>query len=419
MPAPDSIAIRPWMTAPATARVLEALTVEGADVRFVGGCVRDGILGRAVRDVDIATPEPPARVTERLEAAGIRVVPTGIDHGTVTAVVDHKPFEVTTLREDVETFGRHARVAFTDDWRADAARRDFTMNAMSARADGRLFDYFGGWDDLHAGRVRFVGDAATRIEEDVLRLLRFYRFGAYYGHGDADGAGREACRAHAGRLIGLSAERVRDETLRLLLAPDPAPTLDMMAEDGVLAGYLPEAGDPGTVGALAAIEAVLGDRSAIRRLGVLLRADADALAVAQRLKLSNADRDRLATLHDKLGAFEPAESGLEFRRALYRSSAQSYGDLLLANAARRRYSASRISDDFARAQAYTRPQLPVSGSDVRALGIATGPRVGELLGEVEAWWIAADFPDDREAALGKLRAAAASVRDDDMTGGEG
>ncbi|MEE8534186.1 MAG: CCA tRNA nucleotidyltransferase, partial [Alphaproteobacteria bacterium] len=228
------------MKAPATRAVVDALTADSAEVRFVGGCVRDAVAGRKVTDVDIATPDPPETVTRLLEAAGIRVVPTGIAHGTVTAVIRHRHFEITTLRRDVETYGRRAKVAFTDDWTADAARRDFTINALFCDPDGTLYDPFGGIDDLDAGRVRFVGDAVKRIKEDVLRLLRFFRFYAHYGRPPPDAEALAACRAMARALPGLSGERVSAELLRLLAAPDPAAVLALMIEAEVLAFVLPE-----------------------------------------------------------------------------------------------------------------------------------------------------------------------------------
>ncbi|MBX6323955.1 MAG: CCA tRNA nucleotidyltransferase, partial [Rhodospirillaceae bacterium] len=229
------------MTAPATRAVLAAVTADGAEARFVGGCVRDALLSRPVGDVDIATPEPPERVLALLARAGIKAIPTGIDHGTVTAVKDGTPFEITTLRRDVETYGRRAKVAFSDSWREDAARRDFTMNALSCTPDGRVFDYFGGLADLEARRVRFVGDAATRIREDVLRLLRFFRFYAHYGSPPPDGEALAACRELAPLLPTLSAERVRAEVLRLLAAPDPCPALALMRDNGILDRVLPAA----------------------------------------------------------------------------------------------------------------------------------------------------------------------------------
>ena len=232
----------PWLPAADTRAVLEALMADGKPARLVGGCVRDALAGRPVTDVDIATPETPPRVIDLLRAAGLKAVPTGVEHGTVTAVVRGKPFEVTTLRRDVTTDGRHAVVAFTDDWTEDAARRDFTMNALSADPDGRVHDPFDGVADLAAGRVRFVGEARARIREDVLRILRFFRFHAHYGKGAPDADGLAACRELAPLLPRLSAERVATELLKLLKAPDAAATVRMMREAGILAPILAEIG---------------------------------------------------------------------------------------------------------------------------------------------------------------------------------
>ena len=239
-----------WMTAPDSRAVLEALQAEGAEVRFVGGCVRDALAGRPVKDIDLATADPPEKVISLLEQAGLKAVPTGIAHGTVTAVSDHHPYEVTTLRRDVETHGRHATVAFTDDWAADAARRDFTFNALSCRADGTLFDPYEGEADLRAGRVRFVGDARERIEEDYLRLLRFFRFHAHYGRGEPDRAGLAAAAALAPKLVRLSGERIRTEIFTLLKAPDPVPVLEVMARHRIFAAVLPDLGSPSILRAL-------------------------------------------------------------------------------------------------------------------------------------------------------------------------
>jgi len=239
------IAPQPWMIAPPTRAVIGALAKAGIAARFVGGCVRDALLGRPIADIDIATPARPEAVIAALEKARIKAVPTGIEHGTVTAIVDapQRPrhFEITSLRRDVETYGRRARVAFDADWAEDAARRDFTINAIYLDPDGTLHDPVGGLADLEAHRVRFVGEPARRIAEDVLRVLRYYRFEARFGDGDGDEAARAACRDAAPLLAGLSAERVAQELLRLLAVPDPVPALRMMAEDGVLAAILPEA----------------------------------------------------------------------------------------------------------------------------------------------------------------------------------
>ncbi|HYN39631.1 MAG TPA: CCA tRNA nucleotidyltransferase, partial [Rhodospirillales bacterium] len=232
---------QPWMTALETRAVFDALAADGAEVRFIGGCVRDSVLKRPVRDIDIALAVPPGDVMALLRRASIRVIPTGLDHGTVTAIVGGRPFEITTLRVDVETFGRRARVAFTDDWVADAARRDFTFNALSCTVDGDIYDYFDGLEDLGHGRVRFVGDPSARIGEDVLRLLRFFRFYAHYGRPPPDPAALAACRAWAEKLPTLSGERVRVEIFRTLMAADPADVFELMQAHAVLPHVLPEA----------------------------------------------------------------------------------------------------------------------------------------------------------------------------------
>src|SRR5215468_4177027 len=247
---------QPWMIAAETVAVMAALAAAGGEARFVGGCVRDALLGRKVSDIDIATHEPPERVMNLLSRAGIKAIPTGIKHGTVTAVVGVRHFEITTLRRDVETYGRHARVEYTDDWAADAARRDFTMNALFCSADGTIYDPFGGLADLRAQRVRFVGDPAERIREDVLRLLRFFRFHAHYGKPPPDPPALAACRDLAHLLPTLSGERVCAETLKLLSAPQPADVVDLMRESGVLAHFLPEATGIDRMRALVAAEAV-------------------------------------------------------------------------------------------------------------------------------------------------------------------
>ena len=241
MRAVDRIEPRRWMTCKSTTAVLAALAAAGAPARFVGGCVRDSLLDRPVQDVDIATPTPPDEVIWLLTEASIKAVATGLAHGTVTAVIGRAHFEITTLRRDVETDGRRAKVAFTKDWAADAARRDFTINALYLDPDGAIYDPTGGLADLRAGRVRFVGDAAARIREDYLRILRFFRFHAHYGRGEVDRAGLEACRALAAGVASLSGERLQGELLRLLGAADPTPVLRLMAAEGILAHILPEA----------------------------------------------------------------------------------------------------------------------------------------------------------------------------------
>jgi poly(A) polymerase len=400
-----------WLTAPATRAVVDALTRDGGQARFVGGCVRDAWLGRAVKDIDLATPDPPDAVMQRLQRAGIRAIPTGIEHGTVTAVVDGRHFEITTLRHDVETFGRHARVAFTDDWDADAARRDFTMNALSADPDGTLHDPFGGIDDLEAGRVRFVGDAEARIREDVLRLLRFFRFQAWYGTGEPDKPAIEACARLAPLLPTLSGERVAAEILRLLMAPDPASAMALMRDRGVLQPILPELTDIERLRLLVLIEDETENRDAIRRLAALLpRETAAALAVAQRLKLSNADRDRLAAIASPANTIASTSDERAQRKALHRLGAALFRDLVLLGWAEHPGAAKRHRELLAAADAWVPAALPVKGQDLLALGVAPGPEVGRLLAEIERWWEEGDYRATREDCLSKARALLAANR---------
>jgi len=404
----EKITPQPWMNSSESRQVIEALTGGGGEARFVGGCVRDAVIGRTVRDVDVATPLLPEDATKRLEAAGIKVVPTGIAHGTITAVVGHRPYEITTLRRDVETDGRRAKVAFTDDWQADAARRDFTMNALSCRMTGELYDYFGGLEDLRRGRVRFVGEPVERIREDVLRLLRFYRFLAHYGRGKPDASARTACRAMADKLPDLSAERLRDETLKLLTAYAPHDTLVLMHNDRVLAAYLMEATEIQSLSRLVAIDRRWGARvragDPIRRLALLLRRPDDAKTVGTRLKLSNKDRDRLIALRAD-PAFAPPADARAVRRDCYRHGPEMLIDRVLLHAA----AAGGTPDNDAilrildEAEDWEPKSLPVNGDDVLALGVPHGSGVGAALREVEDWWVDADFVPDRAAALARLK----------------
>ncbi len=386
--------MQPWMAEAATRAVIAALGGEG---RFVGGCVRDALLGRAIGDVDIATPLPPEEVIRRLEAAAIKAVPTGLAHGTVTAVVPPRHFEITTLRRDVETDGRHARVAFTADWAADAARRDFTMNALFLDAEGHVFDPVGGLADLRAGQVRFVGDAAARIREDVLRLLRFYRFHAHYGRGEADAAARAACRALAPLLPSLSGERVAAEMLKLLAAPDPLPTLRLMSDDGVLRTLLPEAASLDRLAALLPLEPA---PDPLRRLGALVAGD--PAAPAERLRLSNEQRARLAALAVPPWPVDLAGDEAIQRRALHHLGAGLYRDLVLLRAAESG-ARERLPALLALAARWQPLTFPLKGRNVIALGVPAGERVGSLLAELEHWWEEGDYRADRDAVLAELK----------------
>ena len=408
-----TITPQPWMTAAASAAVLAALGNDSDSpvALFVGGCVRDALLGRSVQDIDIATVLAPDEVLARLARAGIAGLATGLEHGTVTAVVEAERLEITTLRVDVETDGRHAEVAFTEDWAGDARRRDFTINALFCNAGGEVFDPFGGIDDLAAGRVRFVGDAETRIREDVLRLLRFFRFQAHYGTPPPDADGLAACARLAPLLSGLSAERVAGELLRLLAAPAPAATLELMVAHGVLETWLPEARAFARLAALVTVEGVSVGADAVRRLAAVLESDAGgAAAVAARWRLANAARDRLVALageHAALAAEMPAAAA---RRALYGGGAARWADrVLLAWAGAivdggplDRRASEAWQSLLALPERWPLPALPVGGADAIALGVAAGPAVGRLLKAVEAWWVDGGFAADRPACLVRL-----------------
>lgn len=409
---------QPWMTSPQTRLVLDALRAAGHEVRFIGGCVRDALLKRHIRDIDIALPADPQAVTKLLRAAGIKVIPTGIAHGTVTAVAGGTPFEITSLRIDVETFGRHARVAYTDDWLADAARRDFTINAMSCSPDGNVYDYFRGLDDLGHGRVRFVGDPVERIAEDVLRLLRFFRFYAHYGREPPDAAAVAACRAAAAGLRTLSGERVRVEIFRTLMANDPADAFGLMRDDEVLDHVLPEAGGVERLRMLSwldskalRIHSVAPDP--VRRLAALLAPSAgaaEAEAVSKRLRLSNAQGLRLRTMLSSAVALRPESDGSDLRRALYELGSEAVRDLLLLGWARELAGAPATRgrsgpwvERLGLVDAWEAPRFPLRGRDALAMGVARGPEIGRLLRAVETWWEENDFVPDHAACLARLR----------------
>lgn len=387
----------PWMTKPETRRVMDALN-GGADMaRFVGGCVRSAVLSRPIDDVDIATRHRPERVREILEAAGIKVVPTGLEHGTVTAVADGHPFEITTLRLDVETDGRRAVVAFTEDWREDAARRDFTMNAMFLRPDGTLDDPFGGYADALAGRVRFVGDPSTRIREDVLRILRFFRFHAHFGHAPIDPVGLAACRRHAALVVGLSGERVRKELLKLLAAPEPERTLDAMEGADVLARLIAGPLHVERLAPLRTVEARVPDP--LLRLAALAP-DAPA-EIGERLRLSNAEKARLLLLCTGTVALDGGVQA--HRRDIYRLGAAAFADLARLAFASGRLDLERAKDMLTCAERWSPPRFPLRGRDLVAFGLPAGEAVGEVLAAVERWWIEGDFAADAAACREKAR----------------
>lgn len=397
----EQIPLQPWMQDPATRAVISALEAEGQAVRFVGGCVRDALLNRPVRDVDIATPDPPETVMALLERGGLKVVPTGLSHGTVTAISGGSPYEVTTLRTDVETFGRRARVAFTSNWQEDAARRDFTMNALSCSPDGWIWDYFGGLEDARAGRIRFVGNPRARIAEDYLRLLRFFRFLAHYGRAAPDAAALEAAAEAAPKVAQLSGERIREELLRLLAAEDPVPTLRLMQNHRILDEVLPEIGEPSHLQRLLTLHP---EADPLLRLGALLTCDAvGAARVAERLRLSNADRDRLITFTRRPQEARPGINPRHLRILTYRHGKSRIADWLYLAASEAAAKPEQLSEDLKRLAQESVPRFPLKGRDLLPLGASRGPALGELLQELEEWWIAQDFAPDRDVLLQEAR----------------
>jgi poly(A) polymerase len=400
-----------WLTTGPLARLLAVLDRAGEEARVVGGAVRNVLMGEPPGDIDIATTATPDEIIRRVEAHGFKAVPTGIEHGTVTVVVDGVPFEVTTLREDVETIdGRRAVVRFGRDWEADAERRDFTMNALSVAADGTIHDYVGGLPDLKARRVRFIGDPATRLAEDYLRILRFFRFHAAYGHGPPDRAGLAATVAARDGLDRLSRERVRMELTKLLVATGAAPIVVVMADTGLLGRVL--GGVPLTAGFanMVAAEAVVGlPADPVRRLaalGVLIMEDAERLS--ERLRLSKAEHDRLAAIADGWWRIGPSIGEAAARAALYRAGAARFTDRVLIAWSR---SGAEAADgawrDLAHlGETWAVPRFRLKAADLTARGVPKGPRLGAALRAAEDAWIAAGFPADG-AALAAIADAAA------------
>lgn len=405
----------PWLSDPNTLSVMNALSAGGADVRYVGGCVRDAIARRPIADIDIGTPEPPEQVMARLKAADIKSIATGIEHGTVTAVSGGRPFEITTLRCDVETDGRRAVIAYTEDWIVDSSRRDFTINALSANRDGDVYDYHDGIADLAHGRIRFVGISEERVQEDYLRILRYFRFYAHFGRPPYDDGAFNACRKHAEKLRGISAERIRHELIRTLRAIEPADAFIMMRNAHVLDVILPEATEIGSLRAASwlASRGVIIDGlkpDAIRRLGALLAPDCDAKGIAQRLRLSNKETERLVRMKKFAPLFAAADTMQNIEARIHKLGNETVGDaLILAWAARLATEAKLPAEETAlrrkaleTAFSWQAPTLPVGGEDVKVMGIPHGPEIGTALRAVEDWWAEGGFTAGREACLEKL-----------------
>jgi poly(A) polymerase len=368
-----SIAHASWLKAPETRALIDALEkARPAGSRFVGGCVRNTLMGRPVDDIDIATQLTPDEVTAIAAKAGFHAVPTGVEHGTVTVVVNHKPFEVTTLRRDVSTDGRRATIAFTDKWEEDAQRRDFRLNALYAGPGGEIFDPTGGGlEDARMGRVIFIGDAHTRIREDYLRILRFFRFNAWYAKGPIDPQGLAACAELVAGLDALSAERVWKEVKKLLAAPDPRAAWEGMTAIEVRARALPEMVNEARLDALVTLEAdLMLPVDEMTRVAAALTDQEGARAFARRLKLSNDERDRLVAALGEEVKLTSYMSLRDMRRAIYRIGNEAFRDRVML------------------------------------AWVPAGPKVGEVLREVEAWWIDADFPDDKLSIIERLKAVA-------------
>jgi len=385
----------PWLKSGAGARVLALLNGDGEEARVVGGAVRNALLNIATGDIDIATTALPDEVVRRAKAAGIKCVPTGIDHGTVTLVVDAQPFEVTTLREDTETYGRKARVAFGRDWVRDAERRDFTINGLSVDADGLVHDHVGGLADIEARRVRFIGDAAQRIAEDYLRILRFFRMHAAYGAGAPDRAGYLACIAGRAGLASLSAERVRMEMLKLLVADGAEGAVIAMTDAGLLLTIVGGVTYTGPFAAMISAERALGlAPDPVRRLAALAVAvTEDAKRVAVRLRLSNAETKVLDSMGHRWWRLAGMDE-MRARQRLYRLGEEQYRDRLMLAWARagESFEAAYWREFANLPQRWTAPKFPLRAADFISRGIAEGPALGHVLTLAEDAWLAADFP---------------------------
>ena len=388
------------MEKPETRRIIDLFGSAEVEMRFVGGCVRDSLFGREIGDIDIATAARPETVQEMLHGAGIKSVPTGIQHGTLTAIVGEQAFEITTYRRDLETDGRHAVVSFSTDWKEDAARRDFTINALSITPGGTLCDPLGGAADLRAGRIRFVGEAKRRVREDILRILRWFRFYAHFGNHPPDAEALEACRGFAYRIPDLSGERVQHELLRLLEAADPLPSLRLMQETDVIDAVLGRGRRLDLLAGLCEVEQKTATaRDRVLRLAALLGQNSVANTMAVRLRLSNKESRRIAEALSETPALTPAITMRERRRLLYLLNVGAAEDRIrLAWATSPRD--DRWADWLEMNRRFDRPVFPLTGRDIDWL--PEGPEIGEMLKLVEAWWIAEDFAPGRKACLRQL-----------------
>lgn len=394
-PGPLSLNQQPWLADRSIAKVFKALGYPEVDARCVGGCVRDAILNRAISDIDIATPDVPTVVSEKLVQAGLKVVPTGLAHGTVTAIADGTPFEITTLRKDTACDGRHAAVEFTTDWVEDASRRDFTFNALSLRLDGTVFDPFGGVADAQAGVVRFVGDPRDRIQEDYLRILRYFRFLAHYGKAPPAPEVLEVCRDHRTGLAQLSAERVRMEVVKLLLADNPLVAVNAMIETDVLTQIVGGNVDSSALARLLRQDQVTASTapgSEVWQTRWVALFEAQATRLANHLKCSGKDQKRIAAVVAASAQADQAFAHSARHRFFYEFGGDvAASGIRVAWGRQNNAAEARWLEFYAQAKAWRSPHFPLTGADVKALGVEEGPRIGEVLAELEAQWIEGGF----------------------------
>ncbi len=402
--APSVLPDSGWLRTPPLSDLLAALNGPDVETRVVGGAVRNVLLGVPIGDVDLATTAEPDEIARRAEAAGMKAVPTGIAHGTMTVVADGHPFEVTTLRHDVETHGRHATVAFGAGWLEDARRRDFTINALYAGADGSLHDPVDGYPDIVARRVRFIGSAETRIREDYLRILRFFRLHAQYGAGGPDPDGLSAAIRLRHGLLSLSGERLRQETLRLLAAPRAVETVTVAADCGIV--ELVTGGVPYLLPfeRMVALEARYGKADPLMRLAALsIAVREDAVRLSERFRLSNAQARRLAVAADEWRKLRPGMGEAALRQLLYRLGPESYRDSAALSFARSGGQEDAWREILELPHRWTAPAFPLKGADLREMGIPAGPEIGRLLAVIEGEWIAGGFAGDRSSLLERAR----------------
>jgi poly(A) polymerase len=395
-----------WLSHDGITQIFKAVEAAGGEIRFVGGCVRDSIIGRDTTDIDCATTMKPEQVIDTLRPTGVKVIPTGIDHGTVTAVLDDgKQVEITTLRRDVKTHGRYADVAYTDDWKTDAARRDFTINAMSCDLSGQVYDPYGGISDIKHGNIIFIGDPMTRIQEDYLRILRFFRFFARFGQGKINADGLQAAMQLAPQMAKLSGERIRDELLKILIAPRAVDAITVIFEHGILEPVLPYLSNMSRFKNMVRVERLtrLAAHS-IRRLAAICGDGPEAIEhTATRLRLSNDQTDCLRAMKEYPGQGDwPHITAENIKQLIYQHDKQTIINRYCFQLAEN--GADQPDPDVMNVlMDWTPPEFPLTGHDVMEMGIPAGPKIGRLMDEVEQWWIDQDFNPDRKVCLEKLK----------------